>query len=124
MNTTSLNKLNARVRALVLALNRLPGIEVGCARNQDDGDPFGLWFDVLNFHARGLLTLSRLLSANYHGHQQYFRIKLDHKDTEPQVCFLLESTGVGDPWIKAQDLADEVNAHVDRRVKSYNILYG
>ena len=116
--------LDEEVAELVWAMNKLPGIQTNesCAGHGDNA--FRIWFIVTDYEARGLLTLSRLMSWNYYGFWQHFRVVLDHRDVEPQVCFTLESKGYSDEavYAAANELAAEINAHVEDTVRYYNIL--
>jgi hypothetical protein len=110
------------VERLVDAMRRLPGIQVDCTSGPDQ-DSLGIWFVVTDFQSRGLLTLSRLLSPNYYAFGRRLRVRLDHRDIHPQVCFLLEGSLDSETFACAQQMAAEIDRIVDRNVNYYNILY-
>lgn len=125
--------LDEEVAELVWAMNRLPGIKTQNSCSGHRERPFYIWFDVTDFSKRGLLTLSRTLSHNYGPFSEHFRIVLDHRDTDPQVCFRLESKDDPDElyddafwddvYEDAQSMAAHLNALVDDTIDHWNILY-
>lgn len=116
--------LDEEVAELVWAMNKLPGIETTNSCSGHGERPFLIWFVVTDYDARGLLLLSRLLSHNYYPFWRHLRVRLDHMDVEPQVCWVLEG-GVGAPTFRAAEaMAAQINAHVEGTVTGYNILTG
>lgn len=118
--------LDPEVAELVWAMNRLPGIKTtnSCCGHLRKRDRFAIWFIVTDYRARGLLTLSRLLSPNYHGYYRHLRVVLDHADTTPQVCWRLEGPSTKGTFLSANKMAAEINALAENRVPYYNILLG
>jgi len=114
--------LDPEVAELVWAMNRLPGIETNGSCCGHGNRPFVIYFIVTDFEARGLLTLSRLLSHNYHFFWQFFKVILDHRDVDPQVCFRIEGESTAQVFAAADELAKAINACVDDTVEYYNIL--
>ncbi len=109
--------LDPEVRALCIAMNRLPGIvtmESCCGHRKT---PFHIWFRVTNFQARGLITLARCTCPRYYATP--FEIKLSHGDIT-QVGFLLE--GPKGSFREADKLARILTDHILDRTKGYNIL--
>lgn len=117
--------LDQEVRNLCIALNALPGIETfeSCCGHGRKDHGYWICFYVTDYEARGLLTLSRLLSHNYHGHHQFFRIVLDHVDVRYQMCFRLEGDSNDETFMASEALAANIMALVKDRVDYYNILY-
>lgn len=115
--------LDEEVAELVWAMNKLPGIETTNSCCGHGRRPFLIWFIVTDFNARGLLVLSRLLSHNYYGHWRFFKVHLDHRDVEPQVCFYLEGDSTETTFAAANELAAAINEIVDDKEPYYNILY-
>jgi len=126
--------LDQEIAELVWALNRLPGIKTCSSCSGHRKEPLKIWFDVEDYKAKGLLVLSRLLSANYYRFYQYFSVTLDHQDTDPQVCFRFESKTYpsqihddafwDDLFEGVGDIAHQINAIVDDTITHHNILYG
>jgi hypothetical protein len=111
--------LDREVRALCIAMNRLPGIKTSESCSGHNKKPFRIWFEVTDFKARGLLTLARCTCRRYYATP--FEIKLDHGDF-CQVGFLLE--GPKGSFREATKLARVLVEHVEDRTKYYNILLG
>jgi hypothetical protein len=137
---------------LCLAMNRLPGIftfESCCGHGKS---PFHIWFYVDGLPQRGgagLLTLSRLTCPRYYNYAKdelrldpVWTIRVDHNDTSPKVCYLLEGHPMlldkaawdirWDGWSKwgfdsglyppAERLAQTIIRHIDDCFATYNIL--
>lgn len=111
---------------LCKAMNALPGIKTyeSCCGHGEY--PFWVWFDVTDFEARGLLTLSRLLCRNYFSEfAENWQVVMDHRDTGPQLCFRLEGrkvVGALVSQIQANRLAEVIMMHVKDQLDYYNIL--
>lgn len=104
---------------LCVALNTLPGIKTTESCSGHGTQPYRVWFQVTDFTARGLLALSRFVCPRYY--PDGWRIVVDHGDTiGQQLGFLLEGPVNGD--LGAQELAMEIQNHVQNRMDGYNIL--
>lgn len=120
------NNMDEECIRLCNAMNSLPGIETFescCGHNKSK---YYIWFIVTDYEKRGLLSLSRFLSVNYHligssYSEEYWKIILDHKDTSPQICFRLEGP-VGD-YAGANELAQLIEDHVGNHIPYYNIVF-
>lgn len=119
-------RLDPECRRLCTAINRLPRIgtyESCCGHGQR---PFWVWFRVgdTKVHPNDDLTTRSLLLLSKLCEENDFDIKLTHNLTFWKVVFLLESRDKGQKaFKKANIIADEINAHLDRKVKGFNILF-
>lgn len=115
-------KLDRQVRALCVAMNRLPGIATTgscCGHNRY---PYRIWFGVTDFDERGFVTLARVTCPRYY--PEGWKILLDHGDLpDQQVAFLLEGRVGRRAYRDAGRLAGHINEIVDREAGGYNILY-
>lgn len=113
--------LDGEVRELVLALNRLPGIQTTGSCCGHGKEPYQIWFMVTDPSQRGLLTLSRLMSLNYYGFGWNWKIILDHMDVAPQLIYRLEGPI---QWEEKEvaALVERILELVEDRKEGYNIL--
>lgn len=120
--TTTVIGMDDECINLCAALNKLPGIETYESCSGHGEAPFRIWFNVNDFDNRSLLLLSRLMSCNYYlFNLQGWSIKLDHKDINPQMSFLLEGPAI--PSCNADELAKKIEDHINSNTNCYNILY-
>ncbi len=114
--------LDPEVRALCVAMNRLPGIATVESCSGHGKTSFCIWFHVTDFTKRGLLTLARSTCPRYYSTP--FEIKLNHGDlVHSQVAFLLEGPKGSRSFRGAERLAAIIMNHVRDRGPGYNILY-
>jgi len=117
------SKLDDGVSHLVRAMSLLPGIQTSNSCDGHGEKNILIFFHVLDYTARGFLTLSRLLSHNYYLHSfKGWQCLLWHQDVRPQVCFLLQGP-VGD-FESSRALAQDILDLAEKRVQGFNILYG
>lgn len=114
--------LDPEVARLVAALNALPGIETTESCCGHGINPFRIWFNVTDYTARGLVTITRVMCPRYGG-SPLFKVILCHGDVpQRQVIYLLEGDASVNTSQVADEIAEKILAHVSGTTSGYNIL--
>ncbi len=113
--------LDPEVAKLVGALNGLPGIETTESCCGHGKVPFRIWFNVTDYTTRGLLTIARVMCPRYGG-SPLFKVILYHNDTPPLVSYLLEGDTSTDTFRVADEIAENILAHINGVTPGFNIL--
>jgi hypothetical protein len=110
-----LEELDPEVRALVTALNELPGVRTEGSCSGHGKQPLRVNLVVDDYHGEGLWVLSRLLCPRYSGLWRHFRLDMDHIDVAPWVVWDLASKKKGEKaYAAALVCAQEIRAALRR----------